>query len=110
MQNPEMDTNVLEQIRQTEKRVDDAVRKTRSEAEDKLQLRKAENELRVQETQKRLDESRREKAAQVENQWAEQTRALLAQAKEEAGTLRQNAMTHMNDAVAQVVQAVLGQM
>lgn len=102
-----MQNEGIEQIRCKEDEIEAKRQAAKAEADDRVHQAEVEAGLRIKQVEKALADKRRTAAAQVENETTAETDALLAQAKAEAGEVRQRAAANMDAAVALVVQAIL---
>ena len=98
----------MAQIREKEADTEKKVQAARIEADDRLRQMAVENELRLKQVRESLEEKRLAGIRETEERTAEMMEEVLALARKEAESMRENAMTRMEEAVTLVTEAVLG--
>lgn len=109
MQNQENgQKSVTAEIRCREDAVDGMVKKAAAECADQLRQMAGEKELLLRNTQKKLDQYRREQVAQAEQSMEEEIALVRVKAEKEAQLLREKALPNMDAAVSLITKTLLG--
>lgn len=99
--------DVVERIRQKEEETEEKIRLAALEEEDRQKRAAAEHELRIRKAGENTAEAMKARIRKAEENAAKAEADALEAAHREAGALRKQAETYMDDAVALVVQAIL---